>query len=159
MTKISLKKIPAVAIVIFTVMGLVLTYTTAGLVAFQNANTTVNRQLTSSGNIAAINVGIYSDIACSQMLESIDWGDIAPGEEVNKIIYLKNTGSKDITLSMTTNNWNPTNAMGPITLTWDHEGKGLTPGELTTATLKLTVREDITGIANFSVSISIIGSI
>jgi hypothetical protein len=156
--KVSLKKIPAVVIILFAVMGTVLTYTTAGLVSFQNANSTVNRRLASSGNIAAVNVGIYSDFACSQKLESIDWGDIAPGELVTKIIYLKNTGNTPIILSMTTNNWNPPNANGPITLSWNQEGRELKPSELISATLTLSVREDITGIATFSVSILIVGS-
>jgi hypothetical protein len=158
-TEIASKKIPAVAIILFTIMGLVLTYTTAGLVAFQNENTRINRQLHSSGNIAAINVGIYSDLDCAQTLESIEWGDVAPGEEVNRIIYLKNTGSKDITLSMTANNWSPANANGPLTLMWDKEGETLIPGEITKATLTLKVSEDIAGITNFSVAISIIGSV
>ena len=139
-------------------MGMVLTYTTAGLVTFQNVNSRVNRQLPSSGNIAAINVGIYSDFACSQKLESLDWGDIAPGELVNKTIYLKNTGNTMITLSMTANNWNPPDANGPITLTWNQEGTELNPSEVMNATLTLTVKEDISGVATFSVEILIIGS-
>jgi hypothetical protein len=92
LTEISLKRISAVTIIVFTAMGLVLTYSTAGLISFQNANSKVNRQLPSSGNIAAINVGLYSDYACTLKMESIDWGDIAPGESVNKVIYLKNPG-------------------------------------------------------------------
>jgi hypothetical protein len=156
--KISFKKISAVSIIVFTAMGMVLTYSTAGLLTFQNANSTVNRQLPSSGNIAAINVGIYLDFACTQKLESLDWGDIAPGESVNKVIYLKNTGNTQITLSMTANNWNPSNANGPITLTWNKEGTALSPDEVTSATLTLTTAEDITSITTFSVTILIIGS-
>lgn len=158
MVKISFKKISAVSIIVFTAMGMVLTYSTAGLLSFQNATSTVNRQLPSSGNIAAINVGIYLDLACTQKLESLDWGDIAPGEAVNKVIYLKNTGNTQITLSMTANNWNPSNANGPITLTWNREGALLNPGEVTSATLTLTTAEDITGITTFAVTILIIGS-
>ena len=159
MAEISFKKISVVTIIVFTAMGLVLTYSTAGLVSFQNAKSTVNRQLPSSGNIAAINVCLYSDFACSQKLDSIDWGDIAPGELVNKIIYLKNTGSTKITLSMTANNWNPANANGPMTLTWNQEGTELYPGEVITASLTLSVREDIAGVTTFSVEILIVGSL
>jgi len=139
-------------------MGMILTYTTAGLISFQNANSTVNRQLPSSGNIAAINVGLYMNSACTQKLESINWGDIAPGESVNKIIYLKNTGTTDIALSMTTNNWNPSIANGPITITWNREDTLLEPGEITSATLTLETVEDVASITTFSVSILIIGT-
>ncbi len=139
-------------------MGLGLTYSTAGLISFQNANSKVNRQLPSSGNIAAINVGIFSDYACTQNLESLDWGDIAPGESVNRIIYLKNTGTTQILLSMTASNWNPASANGPLTLTWNREGTLLDPGEVTSATLTLATVEDVLGITAFSVSILIIGT-
>ena len=139
-------------------MGMILTYTTAGLISFQNANSTVNRQLPSSGNIAAINVGLYMNSACTQKLESINWGDIAPGESVNKIIYLKNTGTTDIALSMTTNNWNPSIANGPITITWNREGILLEQGAVTSATLTLETLEDTVGITAFSVSILIVGT-
>jgi hypothetical protein len=139
-------------------MGLVLTYTTAGLISFQNANSTVNRHLPSSGNIAAINVGLYINAACTQKLESIDWGDIAPGESVNKVIYLKNTGTTEIALSMTTSNWNPSIANGPITITWNREGILLEQGAVTSATLTLETLEDTVGITAFSVSILIVGT-
>jgi hypothetical protein len=139
-------------------MGLVLTYSTAGLLSFQNANTKINRHLPSSGNIAAINVGLYVDYACTQIVESVDWGDITPGESVTKIIYLKNTGNTQISLSMTTSNWSPSFANGPITLSWNKEGSLLSPGEVTTATLILETVENIAGITTFSVSILIIGT-
>jgi hypothetical protein len=139
-------------------MGLVLTYSTAGLLSFQNANTKINRHLPSSWNIAAINVGLYVDYACTQIVESVDWGDITPGESVTKIIYLKNTGNTQISLSMTTSNWSPSFANGPITLSWNKEGALLNPGEVTTATLILETVENIAGITTFSVSILIIGT-
>jgi hypothetical protein len=137
---------------------LVLTYTTAGVISIQQANLTINRPLPSSGNIAALNVGIYSDYACTQKLEAIDWGDIAPGGAINKVIYLKNTGSTQITLSMTATNWNPTNADGLISLTWDKEDTKLSKGEVTTAILTLTVAESVIDITYFSVTILICGS-
>ena len=158
MVKILFKKISAVSIIVFTAMGMFLTYSTAGLLSFQNATSTVNRQLPSSGKIAAINVGIYLDSACTQKLESLDWGDIAPGESVNKVIYLKNTGTTEIALSMTTSNWNPSIANGPITITWNREGILLEQGAVTSATLTLETLEDTVGITAFSVSILIVGT-
>ena len=158
MTQISFKKVSAVSIVVFTAMGLVLTYSTAGLISFQKANSSVNRHLPSSGNIAAINVGLYSDYACTQNLDSIDWGDIAPGESVNRVIYLKNTGNTQIALSMTASNWNPSIANGPITITWNREGALLDQDEVISATLTLETMEDMLGITTFYVSILIVGT-
>jgi len=155
---ISLKKVSAVSIVAIAALGMVLTYTTAGVISIQQMSTTINRHVPSSGNIAAVNVGLYVDFACTQTLQSINWGDISPGGSINRVIYLKNTGSTNITLSMTKNNWNPPSANGPITLTWDKESAELAPGEVTQATLILTVAEDIIGITTFSVTILIVGS-
>jgi hypothetical protein len=154
----SFKKISAVTIIVFTAMGMVLTYSTAGLISFQSAKTTVNRHLPSSGNIAAINVGLYADYACTQNLESLNWGDLSPGESVIKTIYLRNTGNTEISLSMTVENWNPTSANGPISLTWNKEGVLLESSEVTSATLTLIISEDIAGITSFSMSILIIGT-
>jgi hypothetical protein len=155
---ISFKKISAVSIIAVAALGMVLTYTAAGVISIQQANLSINRPLPSSGNIAALNVGIYSDYACTQKLESVDWGDIAPGGSTNKLIYLKNTGNTQITLSMTATNWSPTNADGPISLTWDKEDTKLSKGEVTTATLTLTVAESVIDITTFSVTILICGS-
>jgi hypothetical protein len=60
---------------------------------------------------------------------------------------------------MTTNNWNPTAANGPLALTWDKEGTTLYAGETTMATLMLAVAQDISGITTFSVAIVISGSV
>ena len=59
---------------------------------------------------------------------------------------------------MTTLAWNPTNANGPIIITWNQEGNVLTPNQSVTAVLTLTVSSMITGISNFSVQIDITGT-
>jgi hypothetical protein len=156
--KISFRKISAVSIIAVAALGIILTYSTAGVITIQQAANSINRPLPSSGNIAALNVGIYSDYACTQTLEAIDWGDILPGSSIEKIIYIKNTGSTPITLSMTATNWNPTNAYGPLNLTWNKEGTKLNKNEVTAATLTLTVAENTADITTFSVTILIIGS-
>jgi hypothetical protein len=155
--KISLRKISAVSIIAVAALGMVLTYSTAGVITLQQAAKSINRPLPSSGNIAAINVGIYSNHACTQTLEGIDWGDILPGSSIEKIIYIKNTGSTPITLSMTATDWIPTNAYGPLTLTWNKEGVKLNKNEVTAATLTLTVAENTADITTFSVTILISG--
>jgi hypothetical protein len=114
--------------------------------------------LSSSGTILTVNVGVYSDSACTQPLTSISWGTISPGSTITRTIYVKNTGTAQITLSMTTNSWNPTSANGPLTLTWDKEGATLTANQVATATLTLTVSSSISGITTFSVNIVIAGT-
>jgi hypothetical protein len=147
----AMRKISTGAIIAIVVVGLVLTVSTAGLLS-------VSQSLSSSGNISTVNVGVYSDSACTQTLTSIDWGTISPGTTVTRTIYVKNTGNTQITLSMTTNGWSPTSANGPITLTWDRQGATLSTGASVAATLTLSVSSSISSITTFSVTIVITGA-
>jgi hypothetical protein len=149
--KMSLKKISTAALFIFTAILAVLTVTTAGLLS-------VSHSISSTGSITAINVGVYSNSACTQELTSIEWGTISPGNSETRIIYLKNTGNAQITLSMASANWNPANANGPITVTWNKGGDTLDVGQVATATLTLSVAESISGVTNFSFNIIITGT-
>ena len=124
-----------------------------GLIVTTTGLLTINQTVSSSGTVTAINVGVYSDSACTTELTSIDWGMISPGNSVNRTIYLKNTGNAQITLFMTKTNWNPVNADGPITLTWNRENATLNVDQVTSAILTLILSESISGITNFSVDI------
>ncbi len=146
-----LKKMSMGAVIAIAVTGLFLTVVSAGLLTSQ-------KTVSSSGSVSAVNVGVYSDLACTQPLTSIAWGTIAPGGSTNKIIYVKNTGTLQMTLSMTKANWNPTGANIPITITWDKESSVLAPGGVATAVITLTVSSSISGISSFSVDIVISGT-
>jgi hypothetical protein len=147
----SVKKIHTVALVVCTVALTILTMTTTGLLS-------VNQTISSTGAVTAINVGVYSDSTCTNELTSIDWGTISPGNSKDITIYLKNTGNAQITLSMTTTNWTPVSADGPVTLLWDKENAKLNPDQVATATLTLSISESINGIINFSFDIVITGT-
>lgn len=111
-----------------------------------------------TGMVVGINIGVFADSACTQNLTNISWGSVYPGENVNRTVYVKNTGNAPITLSMVTTAWNPAGANGPITLTWNREGMSLNAGQSTSATLTLNVSSSISGIADFSVTMIITGS-
>jgi hypothetical protein len=147
----SLQKISMGAVIALIAIATFLTVTTAGLLS-------VNQAIPSSGTVTAVNVGVYSNSACTQNLTSVNWGTISPNSSATKTIYVKNTGSTQLTLSMTKINWNPANANGPITLTWNRESTTLNAGQVTTATLTLSVSESISGITDFNVDIIITGT-
>jgi len=148
---VALKKIYPFVLVISTVALTILTMTTTGLLS-------VNQTISSTGSVTAINVGVYSDSACTNELTALDWGTISPGTSETITIYLKNTGNARITLSMTTTDWTPANAEGQIELTWDKENANLNPNQETAATLTLSVSENIDGITNFSFNVVITGT-
>lgn len=139
------------ALIAITAVATLLTVTTAGLLS-------VNQAVPSTGTITALNVGVFSDSACTQELTSVDWGTVSPGDTVTRTIYVKNTGNADIDLSMTTTNWNPSTAAGPLVIEWDVEGWDLSPGNQHTVTLTLSASSSISGITDFSVEIVITGT-
>ena len=142
---------PGAIIAMVALAGLFLTMTTAGLI-------TVTKSIPTSGTINTVNVGVYSDSACTQQLTSITWGAVSPGGSAAKTVYVKNTGTNQITLSMTKQNWTPTNANGPITITWNKESTTLSANEVATASLILSVSSSISGITTFSVDVVITGT-
>ena len=134
------------------VIGLVLTMLTAGVL-------TSNQAPRSSEILSGANIGIYTDSACNTNCTSVNAGEISPGTSKTYTIYVKNTGTAPMTLSMITSEWNPTSASGPITLTWNREDYSLTAGASISATLTLTVSSAIsTSINAFSFDIAITGT-
>ena len=118
----------------------------------------VQRAIPSSGMVVAVNVGVYSDAACTLNLTSIDWGSVYPGGSVPRMIYVKNTGNVPMTLSMTATGWNPAGAAGQINVTWDKENAVLNSGQSSSATLTLSVLQSVSGVASFSMNIIVSGS-
>jgi len=119
-----------------------------------------SKTVSTTGTVKAIGIGVYSEFACINPVTEIRWGTLEPGQKVNRTVYIKNTSNAPVTLSMTTpySSWNPPDASNYITCTWDSEGKSLDVDQVTPAVLTLSVKNNITGITNFSFNIVIIGS-
>ncbi len=145
------QKFSTAAIIAIAVTGVLLTLTTAGLVS------TINT-LPATGTVTSVGVRVYSDSSLTQNCTSVDWGSISPGNNINRLIYLKNTGTVPIALSMTETSWNPVGANGPITMTWDKEGTVLAAGQATSATLTLNISSSISSITTFSFNIVLTGT-
>jgi hypothetical protein len=145
------RRIGTILIIVAT-LGMTLAVLASGL-------TVSTTTLPSSGTvISTVNIGVYSDYACTQPLTSVAWGSIAPGSSVTRIAYVKNTGNSQMTLSMSKTNWSPTAANGPISLNWNLEGTVLPANNVATASLTLSASSDTSGITSFSVNIVISGS-
>ena len=118
----SFKKIPIKITTLIALAATLLTLTTTGLLI-------ANQTVPLSGTITTINVGVYLDNDCTQNCTSLNLGSIYPGDTVNQTVYIKNTGTTSVILSMTANNWNPTSASSYLTLSWNRENSILNPGE------------------------------
>ena len=147
----NLPKVSLGATIAIAVTGLFLTMLTAGaLVSSQT--------VPSGGTITAVNVGVYTNSACTNNCTSIDWGTLSPGGSTTKTIYVKNTGTIPVTLSMATANWSPSNANNYLTITWNRANYALASGSSVSATLTLTASSSAGAITNFSFDIIITGT-
>ena len=147
----NLPKLSLGATIAIAVTGLFLTMITAGaLVSSQT--------IPSGGTITAVNVGVYSNSACTSNCTSIDWGTLSPGGSTTKTIYVKNTGTIPVTLSMAPANWSPSNANNYLTVTWSRANYALAAGASVSATLTLTASSSAGSLTNFGFDVVITGT-
>jgi hypothetical protein len=137
-------------IIALATTGVFLTIVTAGIIATQT--------VASNGTVSSVNVGVYTNSQCNQNCTSLTWGTIDPGDSTSKTVYVKNTGTVPITISMTTESWTPTNANNYLTLTWNRQNTVLDPGESTSATIILSVDSNTGSLTSFSFNIVITGA-
>ena len=149
--KLHRKKLIVIFAVVYVAVGLMAAMVASGaVVASQTVRT--------SGILATANLGVYSDSACTQSLSSIDWGVVSPGGSVSKNVYVKNLGSTQVTLILSTTNWSPTTANGPVTVSWNRQNLVLGAGQVTSATLVLSVSSTASGFTSFGVDAMITGT-
>jgi hypothetical protein len=147
----NIKKIPVTAVIALTIAALALTLTTAAILS-------ANQTVPLNGAINAVNLGVYSDSECTQTATALNVGTLSPGGTATQTIYIKNTGNIPETLTMTTNNWNPTNASTSLTLTWNRQNTVLSAGLSIQATLTLTAASNTGSLTTFSCDVTLTGT-
>ena len=145
------KKIPSIAIIALTITALALTLTTAAILSN-------NQTVPLNGTINAVNLAVYSDSACTQTVTALTAGTLNPGASATQTVYVKNTGNVPETLTMTTNNWTPTNADTYLTLTWNRQTTILNAGASIQATLTLTAAANTGTLTTFSCDVTLTGT-
>jgi len=105
-----------------------------------------------------IEIDVYGDAACTQVISSVGWGEIEAGSSKTRVVYVKNNGDDGVSLSLLTENWNPSGASNYLQLSWDYDGSTIVSGEVRQITLTLSVSSSASGIDGFSFDIVIIGS-
>ena len=138
------------AMIALAATSIFLTLVTAGIISTQT--------IPSNGTVATVNVGVYTNSLCTQNCTSIDWGTLYPSNSTIRTLYVKNTGTVPITLTMTTNTWGPIDATNYLTLSWDQEGTVLNPGVSVPANLALSADSDAGSLEDFSFNIVITGA-
>lgn len=115
-------------------------------------------RIPSGAAIKTIGVEVYWDSELTNPAQYINWGILDPGDTRNVTLYMVNQGNVPITLSLSTENWQPTNAIAFVTLTWNYDGSTLAVDEVRPVILSLQINPSITGITSFNFDIIITGS-
>jgi len=143
-------KLSTGVIIALATTGIFLTIVTAGII--------VTQTIPSDGTITTVNVGVYSNSGCTENCTSITWGSLYPGNSTSRTVYVKNTGTVPITLTMTADSWTPTNADDYLTVDWDQQDTVLYIGDSISANITLTAATDTGELQDFNVDIVITGT-
>jgi hypothetical protein len=135
--------------------AIVLVVLSAGILGVALSAVQVNRTISNIGSIKGVGVGVYWNRACTNRTSSANWGVIDPGTSKTLTVYVKNEGNAATTLSMATQNWNPSTASSYLTLSWNYTGQTLSVNQVLQIRLTLTVSSTISGITSFSFDIII----
>ena len=128
------------------------------LVASTFALLTIQKDIPGSGSIKGVGVGVYWDLQCNNPISSIDFGLLEAGSQKDFTLYLRNEGNTVLTLNMTSKNWDPIEAANYLSLTWNHEGQQVSPDQVISFVITLSVSSNIQDINSFSLDITISGT-
>lgn len=128
------------------------------LIAIVFAAITATKTVPSSGTIAGVNLKLFEDDGITALTE-VNWGTSLENDTAYPYdIFVNNTGTVPMTLSMTTNSWIGTNSTRAVTLTWNRGGQTVAAGGRLLATLTLTVENGYTEGCSFTMNIVINGT-
>lgn len=117
------------------------------------------KEFNSKGKVAyfdgSIDIGIYRDVDCTQILTYIEWGNLYVGGSVTFTAYIKNLDDVQTSLSMETSNWNPVEASNYMDLSWNYMNQDIKPNEIIPVTWTLTVSPNIKNVKTFNFDIII----
>jgi len=100
-------------------------------------------------------IGVYWDSKCTNAVLSIDWGTLKPGAVKNVSVYIRNEGNETVSLSIKTENWDPSSAYTYMILSWNYMGQSISVSKVAQVTLTLSISTKISGITNFRFDIII----
>lgn len=91
-------------------------------------------------------------------LTQVEWGSIVAGSSITRVMYVKNAGDTEVTLSLLTDSWDPVVAEDYMVVSWDYDGVGLKSGGVVEIMLTLTVEASISVLGEFHFDVVIVGS-
>ena len=104
-------------------------------------------------SVSIRSVGRVKAVGISVSQSEIDWGLIGRGESKAVSVTVSNVNNTAVSLSMSTANWQPSNAESYFSLVWNSEGAVLQPGEQRQVTFVLSVANAEIPFGTFSFDI------
>ena len=101
-------------------------------------------------------IDIFWDNKGTNRVSSIDWGSLEPGTNKTVIMFIKNKGKDQVTLSYYTSNWETPEVANYLNLTWDYAGQSIGFKEMLQVVFTLYVSENAEMIEKFSFDVTII---
>ncbi len=138
------------AVSAFLILNVFLLNTIAGQLIYSTS-------LQSHGTVQTIGVAAYRESSCVTPMSDVDWGAVVPGGSSTKLVYIRNEGNSELTLSLNAVNWNPAGASNYMTLSWNYGGQTILPNQVVQIAITLSVSQSISGVASFSFDIIIMG--
>ena len=68
-----------------------------------------------------LEIKAFIDAECTQPFTTINWGTLTAGGSVDRVVFVKNTGTNSVVLDITYDNFSPTSSSG-LSLTSDYNG-------------------------------------
>jgi hypothetical protein len=133
------------------VIALVCAIGGASVMAALNYSTTI----TASGTITGVGIKVFSDNTCTVEVNSVNWGNIAPGGSVTVSLWIKSTSTVPVTLSMQTGSWSPIGYASTLTFSWNYNNATILPGAVLKTDWTLTASTTATPGTSFSFNIVI----
>ena len=100
---------------------------------------------------AAVTLGVYWDANCSTPVQSIDWGNLVPGEQKKIPMYVRNEGNDSCLLSLQAVDWQGDNASNCVSFSC--EEPQIMSGKTVQISPSLLVFSNASAISSFSFNI------
>lgn len=157
----SSKIVPAIISIAILAGGIVITYDilTVGVDTHSIATSGIIPR-----EVGNVNIEVYSDSFGNYLITEVDWGILAPGDIIERDVYVRNTGGDDVIVTISTQDWNftpvegqtvPSNPEDYFDVTWSFGTSTLGVNRQRMATITLTLSGSVFYIDYFEFDIVI----
>lgn len=134
----------SVKLLFLALMCLVLVVPAAALISYM-------RNVSTTGIVASVEIGVYTDSGLSTVLTGIDWGVMYPASSSTYVCWVKYSGNVNATLTVIAVNWAPPSASSTILFKAPSQIV-LKPGDVVEVNMQLLVLENVS-VKSFSFNI------